>query len=88
LAAAEASRNTAASNAQPATASRFLAVAYILAVSMPPIGFCVGIAIAARFSNQRSKHGVWIMLLSALVATVWIVVIVSGALKSPGSSDY
>jgi hypothetical protein len=86
--AADASSNGTASNAGGISASRLLAVAYILAVSMPPIGFCLGIVIAVRVSDVRSRHGLWIIVISILAATVWVLIIISGALSSTGTSDY
>lgn len=85
--AAYASRNGAASNARRERARRLLALAYIMAVSMPPIGFGLGIVIAVRFSEPRSKHGAWIIVISILASIMWILIIASGALTTT-DSDY
>ena len=53
-----------------------------MAVAVPPIGFGLGIVIAAGFRTLRSKHGVWIMVVSILASLVWILIITSGALKT------
>jgi hypothetical protein len=76
--AAYASRNGGASNAR-----RLLALGYITAVAMPPIGFGLGVVIALRFSNLRLRHGASIIALSILASIVWILIITSGAFNTP-----
>jgi 4-amino-4-deoxy-L-arabinose transferase-like glycosyltransferase len=56
-------------------------------VSVPPIGFGLGIVIAVRFSNLRSKHGVWIIVVSILASIIWALIIGTGALDTP-TTDY
>jgi hypothetical protein len=74
--------NGAGSNARRERARRLIALAYIMAVSMPPIGFGLGIVIAVRFRNLRSKHGMWIIVTSILASIIWILIITSGALNT------
>ena len=80
-----ASTNGAASNPRRESARRVLALAYILAVAVPPIGFVLGIVIAVRFRNVRPWHGAAIIVISILASIVWIVIITSGALNTPTS---
>jgi ABC-type Fe3+ transport system permease subunit len=80
-----ASRNGAASNARRERARRVVALAYILAVAIPPIGLALGIVIAVRFHNVRPWHGVAIIVTSIVASLVWIVIITSGALNTPTS---
>lgn len=84
-AAAYASTNGAASNARRERARRILALAYITAVAIPPIGFGLGVVIALRFSSIRSRHGAAIIVLSILASIVWFVIITAGALNTPSS---
>jgi hypothetical protein len=59
-----------------------------LGVSVPPIGFGLGIVIAVRFRNVRSKHGAWIIAISILASIIWILVLTSGALNSTTTTGY
>ena len=59
-----------------------------MAVSVPPIGFALGIVIAVRFRNLRSKHGAWIIVLSILASIIWILIIASGALNTTTTTGY
>lgn len=82
------STNGSASNARRASANRVLTLAYIMAVSMPPIGLGLGIVILmVRSSTLRSRHGVWIIAISILASIIWILIIVSGALNTT-TTDY
>ncbi len=58
-----------------------------MAVAMPPIGFALGVAIAVRFSNLRSRHGVAIIAISIVAAVIWILLLTSGALNATGTSN-
>lgn len=78
-----ASTNGAGSNARRAHARRLVVLAYIMAVSVPPIGFGLGILIAVRYSTLRAKHGFWIILISILASLIWILIITAGALNTP-----
>ena len=78
-----ASTNGAASNARRESARRLITLAYILAVSMPPLGFGLGVVIALRFHGPRSKQGAWIILVSIIASIIWILIIAGGALSTP-----
>ena len=86
--AAYASRNGAASNGGRATASRLLVLAYIMAISVPPIGFGLAIVIGVRFKNLRSKHGACIIVISIVASVIWILVLTSGALNTTTTTGY
>jgi hypothetical protein len=86
--AADASRNGAPPEARRARADRLLALAYITAVAMPPIGFCLGIVIIFRFGRLRSKHGLWIVVISIVASIIWFLILTSGALNSTTTTDY
>jgi hypothetical protein len=62
-------------------------LAYIIAVSMPPIGFILGLILAIRFDRPASKQGVWVVAVSVVAALVWAVIIAGGALNTT-SSDF
>jgi hypothetical protein len=81
------SRNGAASNARRDSVHRLVVLAYIMAVSMPPIGFILGIVVAIRSAKMKSRHGAWIIVVSIIAAFVWILILTSGAL-STASTDY
>jgi hypothetical protein len=82
-----ASRNGAASNVRRDSVHRLVVLAYITAVSMPPLGFVLGIVVAIRSAKMNSKHGAWIIVVSIIASLVWILIITSGAL-STASTDY
>jgi hypothetical protein len=50
-------------------------------VAVPPLGFAIGLTLAAR---RRSGHGISIVLLSIIAAAIWALLISSGALKTTG----
>ncbi len=81
--AAYVSTNGAGSNPRRESARRLLALAYIMAVAMPPIGFALGIGIGIRFSNLRSKHVPLIIVVSIVASIIWVVIMTSGALNTP-----
>ena len=70
-----------------ASTYRFVVLAYIMAVSMPPIGFVLRLILAIRFDKPASKQGVWVIALSVVAALVWTAIVAGGALKTP-SSDF
>jgi hypothetical protein len=55
---------------------------YITAIALPPIGFALGIFLTARKPSPRSRHGLWIMLISIVAAGIWVLVLTSGVLTS------
>jgi hypothetical protein len=67
------------------TIDRFVVLAYITAVSMPPIGFFMGIAFALRSSKVGSKHAPWIIAVSVIASVVWALIIAGGALSTPNT---
>lgn len=81
------SQNGRAPGGQSASAYRFVVLAYIVAVSMPPIGFVLGLILAVRFDRPASKHGMWVIAVSVLAALVWTAIIAGGALNTP-STDF
>ena len=70
-----------------ASAYRFVVLAYIIAVSMPPLGFILGLIVAIRFDQPASKQGVWVIAVSVVAALVWAVIVAGGALNT-SSSDF
>jgi hypothetical protein len=84
---AYASRNGAVTNRRSDTLYRVIVLGYILAASMPPIGFILGIGIALRTTKLNARHGRWIIAVSIVASGVWAVIILSGALNTP-STDF
>jgi hypothetical protein len=74
--------NGAASNAQRNRVRQLVALAYILAISIPPIGFVLGIVVILRSSTASWKHGALIIVISVLAAVVWILILTSGTLTT------
>ncbi len=62
-------------------------LAYIVAVSMPPIGFVLGLILAIRFEKPASKQGVWVFAVSIVAALIWTAIVAGGALNTP-STDF
>jgi hypothetical protein len=60
---------------------RLVVLGYITAFAMPPIGFVLGIVVAARPSKSNSKHGLWIILISIISAVLWTLILLSGVLS-------
>jgi hypothetical protein len=77
-----ASRNGATPNVGSATADQLVVLAYILAASMPPIGFVFGVIVAMRFPRVSSRHGKWIVVVSVIASLVWALIIASGSLNT------
>jgi hypothetical protein len=61
---------------------RFIVLGYIVAIAMPPVGLVVGIVLAIRSSAGNRRHGVLIIVVSAIAAVIWILIISAGALTS------
>lgn len=80
-----ASRNGATPNVGSASADQLVVLAYILAASMPPIGFVFGVVVAMRFPRVSSRHGRWIIVVSLIASLVWVLVIASGSLSTVNS---
>ena len=63
-----------------------MVVGYILAVAMPPIGFVLGVVVAARGARVKSRHGALIIVVSVIAAVAWVVILASGALTTPNDN--
>jgi hypothetical protein len=75
------SNNGSRPRATEVTTQRLVVVGYILALATPPLGFVIGLVL--MFSARvRSKHGVWVVLLSIVAAVIWALMIRSGALTA------
>jgi hypothetical protein len=81
------SQNGRAPMGQSASAHRVVVLAYILAVSMPPIGFVLGLILMIRLDKPASKQGVWVIAVSVVAALVWTAIVAGGALNTP-STDF
>ncbi|HEV7214916.1 MAG TPA: hypothetical protein VGP33_07290, partial [Chloroflexota bacterium] len=81
------SQNGRAPTGQSVSAYRLVVLAYILAVSMPPIGFILGLILAIRFDRPWSKQGGWVIAASIVAALVWTAIVAGGALNTP-STDF
>jgi hypothetical protein len=64
----------------PTALQRAVVLGYILAVALPPLGFATGLVLLLA-PRIRSKHGIWIALLSIAAGVVWALLIGAGALK-------
>jgi hypothetical protein len=64
---------------------RTVVLAYILAVSIPPVGFILGAVVAIRFGKPTSWHGALIITVSIVAALVWAAIIAGGALSTPST---
>ena len=81
------SENGGAPQGDSASTYRFVVLAYIIAFSMPPIGFILGVVLAVRFDKPVAKHGLWVIALSVVAALVWSAIIAGGALSTT-STDF
>jgi len=63
-------------------ARRLVVLGYITAVTMPLIGFIVGIVVTLRLTKPNAKHGALIIVVSVIASVVWILVFASGALTA------
>ncbi|MBV8430837.1 MAG: hypothetical protein JO244_06735 [Solirubrobacterales bacterium] len=79
------STNGASARPPAAGLSRLLVLAYITAVSIPPLGLALGIAVALRLG--KTKHAVVIVLLSLITAAAWVAILASGALDTASSNS-
>jgi hypothetical protein len=61
---------------------RFIVLGYIVAIAMPPIGLVLGIVLSIRSGAGNRKHGVGIIVVSAIAAVVWILIIAAGGFTS------
>jgi hypothetical protein len=65
-----------------ADVQRILALGYITAVAIPPVGLIIGIAIALRRQAPAARHAAWIIVISVIAAGVWIAVFASGTISA------
>lgn len=63
-------------------AQRILALGYITAVAIPPVGLIIGIVIALRVQRPLNRHATWIIVISVIAAAAWIAVFASGAISA------
>ena len=63
------------------TIQRLVVTGYIVALAMPPLGFGIGLVLMLS-ARLRSKHAVWIVLVSIFAAILWALLISSGALNA------
>lgn len=82
-----ASSNGATANVRRDGVLRLVVLGYITAVSMPPIGFILGIVVATRSTKASTKYGASIIVISIVASFVWILIVTSGVL-STASTDY
>jgi hypothetical protein len=63
-------------------ADRLLALGYITAIAIPPVGLVIGIIIAIRFGRPYSTHVGWIVGLSVVAAVVWVLILSSNVIDT------
>jgi hypothetical protein len=79
------SSNGASAKTPSEALSRLLVLAYLTAISIPPVGLALAIVVGLRLSR---RHAIWIALLSLATAAVWILILTSGSLDSASSTDF
>jgi hypothetical protein len=73
---------TSPSDPDSTTIDRFVVLAYITAVSMPPFGLLMGIGFAVRSNRVGAKHAPWIIAVSLIASVAWALIIAGGALST------
>lgn len=81
-----ATRNGARASVRRSSLDPVVVLAYISAVSMPPVGFVLAIVIALGKRSAKARHAVLITAVGILACGMWAVIIASGALTSTNSS--
>jgi uncharacterized protein YacL len=61
---------------------RIVALGYITAIAIPPIGLIIGIMIARRRQQPLARHAISIIVISVISAAVWMAVFASGAINA------
>lgn len=61
---------------------RTVALGYITAIAIPPVGLIVGIMIARRRQQPLARHAIWIIVISLIATVVWVAVFASGAISA------
>lgn len=69
------------------TLQRLVVLGYITAIAMPPVGFILGLLLAARLDKPNSKRGIWIIAVSVIATGVWILALASGLLNPNSDSS-
>jgi hypothetical protein len=67
-------------------AQRLVVLGYITAAAMPPVGFVLGLVVAARLVKANPRHGALIVVVSIVAAAIWTLIISSGALTATNGS--
>jgi hypothetical protein len=76
------SSNGAAPDIRRDVVDRIVVLGYITAVAIPPVGLILGIVLLVRPATPNSKHGAWIIALTIIAATVWVLLLASGAVNT------
>lgn len=69
-------------------AGALVVVGYIFAVLMPLIGFILGLVAVTRPVKAKSKHGVWIIVVSVLAFIGWIAILAASAHSAANATYY
>jgi hypothetical protein len=69
-----------------ASIQRLVVLGYITAIAMPPVGFILGLVLVIRFGKPDSRRGVWIIALSIVAMSVWVLALATGLLN-PNSQN-
>jgi hypothetical protein len=77
--------NGASADAPSASVQRLVILGYITAVTMPPVGFVLGLVLAVRATTPNSKRGTWIIAVSIVAAIAWVLALALG-LMNPNSN--
>jgi hypothetical protein len=72
------SKNGARSAVEEARQWRLVVLGYITAITLPPIGIVLGIALATRRGTAQARHGALIIAISVVATVVWFLVFNSG----------
>jgi hypothetical protein len=64
---------------------QLLALGYICAVTLPPIGLVIGIVLLTRNDHSLAKHGRWMIALGIVAIIVWILIFTSGVINTTDS---
>jgi hypothetical protein len=61
---------------------RTLALGYITAIAIPPVGLIIGLMLVRRREQPVSRHALWIIAISVVATAVWVAVFASGAISA------
>ncbi len=61
-------------------------LAYITAISIPPLGLALAVVVALRLGKPR--HAIWIALLSLVTAALWVLILTSGSIDTASSTGF